>query len=155
MYQMSKIMMFSVAALFCMGTVYAEDNPPQVPGDMSAEERQAAKQARREQWENMSEEERATARAQRKEHMAKRRAANRERFENMSEEEREAMRARRQNMSEEDRAAMRERWANMSDEERQEMRERRREHTGADGMRRKHEKRPPANGTRQGDGQSG
>jgi len=86
MRQMKQIMLFSVAALFCMGTGYAQDNPPQGPGNMSAEQRQAAKQARREQWENMSEEERATARAQRKEHMAKRRAAKRERFENMSEE---------------------------------------------------------------------
>ena len=109
MRQLKTITLLGVAAVFCMGTGYTQDNSPQDPGSMSAEQRQAAKQARREQWENMSEEERAAARAQREERKAKRKAAHRERFESMSEEEREAVRARRQNMSEEERQALRKR----------------------------------------------
>lgn len=83
------------AALLAMGSASAQDNPPHEPKEMSSEERDAAREARREKWENMSEEERTAAREQRRQEKSERRSAMRERWENMSDEEREVARERR------------------------------------------------------------
>ncbi len=58
------------------------------------------------------------------------RAARRERFENMSDEEKQAMRQRRQEQHAERRAAKRERWENMSEEERAAARDRKKNRKG-------------------------
>lgn len=87
----------------------------------TAEERQARRDAMRERWQNMSEEEREAFRAE----MRAKRSAGDERmprrFRHLSDEEREAMRERWQNMSEEERQALRE-----------QIRERRRAHRQKD-----------------------
>jgi hypothetical protein len=88
------LVLLAIASLFVMGTAIAQEDPANDRQQMSAEERQAAREARRAEWENMSEEERAAARAQREEAGQERRAATRERMENMSDEERQAARDR-------------------------------------------------------------
>jgi len=97
-----KIVLSGIAALMTMGVAYAQEEPPGDRQAMTPEQRQAAmeqrrtrQEARRNDWENMSDEQRATARAERDQKMEQRRAANRERYENMSDEERTAMRERR------------------------------------------------------------
>ena len=93
------LVLLAIASLMLMGTAIAQDDPAQDRQQMSAEERQAARQAkmeaRRAEWDNMSEEERTAARAQREAAGQERKAANRERWENMSDEERQAVRDRR------------------------------------------------------------
>jgi hypothetical protein len=103
------VAMLAVAALMTMGTVCAQENPGQDPGENTAEQRQAAAQARRAARENMTEEQRAAAR---------------ERFKNMSDEDRQAMRQRFERRSAANRQAMRKHWQSMSETERQAARER-------------------------------
>ena len=84
-----------VAALLAAGVASAQE-PPADPGNLpTAEERRALREQRREEYANMSEEERAQAREQRALQRADRAQAARERFENMSEEERQALRENR------------------------------------------------------------
>jgi len=146
------ILLLATAALMAMGTAIAQDSPPQDRREMSAEERDAARQARRELWENMSEEDRAAAREQHRAKREDRRAANRERYENMSEEERAAAREQRRARTEERHAARRERYESMSEEERQAMRERRAERGGQHRGNKGHGQRgkPPASSGDQG-----
>lgn len=115
------------ATLLAMETAVAQDAPPPDPSAMSAEEREAFREARREQWQNMSEQERAATREKHRAEREQHRAAMRERYDNMSEEERAAAREQHRADKEKRRAAMRERYANMSEQERQAMRERRAE----------------------------
>ena len=95
MRHMKPILLLVTATVLAMGNAVAQDDPPRHPREMTSEEREAARASRREQWENMSDEERAAAREQHKQRMHERRQAMRERYENMSEEERQAMRERR------------------------------------------------------------
>jgi hypothetical protein len=92
---MKYILLLATAALMTMATAVAQDDPPREPREMNSEQRDADREARREQWQDMSEEERAAAREQHRAKAQERRAARREHFENMSEEERQAMRERR------------------------------------------------------------
>ncbi len=96
MRHMKHILLLATATLMTMSTAVAQDNPQREPRDMTAEERDAAREARRANWENMSDEERAAVREKREQRKAVRRAERRERFESMSPEERQAMRERRQ-----------------------------------------------------------
>ncbi len=82
--------------LFSAGVSVAQDAPESDAGAPSIEDRRAAREARRSEWESMSEDERAAVRAERRQRMEARRAQARERYENMSEEERQAMREQRQ-----------------------------------------------------------
>lgn len=98
---MKHILTLTVATLMTMGTVYAQEDPPDDPRGMNTEERQAAmdarhaeREARRAKWESMSDEERAAVREKREQRMAVRRAERRERFDNMSAEEQQAVRER-------------------------------------------------------------
>ena len=98
---MKHILTLTIATLMTMGTVYAQEDPPDDPRGMSTEERQAAmdarhaeREARRAKWESMSDEERAAVREKREQRMAVRRAERRERFDNMSPEEQQAVRER-------------------------------------------------------------
>ena len=98
-------MMFrrDVFALLCAAMVIgvvplvsAQEETP--PGDwqaLTSEERQARRDAARERWESMSEEERAAARAERGARQDERFDQARQRWESMSEEERAAARAER------------------------------------------------------------
>lgn len=88
-------LMLVTATILALGSANAQDNPPREPRQMSSEERDAAREARRAKWDNMSEEERAAAREQRRQRNHEHRKAMRERFKNMSDEEREAARERR------------------------------------------------------------
>ena len=94
MRHMKHILLLAIASLMTMGTVYAQEDPPDDPRAMSAEQRHAQREARRAAWENMSDEERAVVREKRDQKMAKRRAERRERFDSMSPEERQAARER-------------------------------------------------------------
>jgi len=97
-----KIVLSGVAALMTMGTAYAQEEPPGDRQGMTPEQRQAAmeqrrtrNEARRTEWENMSDEQRAAARAERSSKMEQRRVEMRKRWESMSDEDRNAMRERR------------------------------------------------------------
>ncbi len=94
MRHMKPVLFLAAATLLTMGTAVAQDDPQREPREMTTEERDAAREARRARWENMSDEERAAVREKREKRMAVRRAERRERFENMSPEERQAMRER-------------------------------------------------------------
>ena len=90
------ILLVATVALLGMGTAMAQDDPPREPRQMSAEERDAAREARREHWQSMSDEERAAFREQHRAKSQQRRDAARERYQNMSDEERAAMREKRE-----------------------------------------------------------
>ena len=92
-------LLLATAALMTMGTAVAQDNPPRQAREhqqMSAEERDAAREARREHWESLSDEERSALREQHRAKSQQRRDAARERYQNMSDEERAAMRQKRE-----------------------------------------------------------
>ena len=91
---MKLILLLATVAIMTMGTAIAQDNPPRERQEMTSEERDAARGARRAEWENMSDEERAAVREKHKQRMAKRKAERRERFDNMSPEEQQAARQR-------------------------------------------------------------
>ncbi len=116
-----------LASLFIAGTGVAEETPAD-PGvaPPTPEERRAHREAMRERWQNMSEEEREVFRQEMREKHGGKPHGPRRHFRHLSEEERAAMRERWQNMSEEEREAFR-----------QQMRER---HSGQD---RKHRPREP------------
>ena len=119
-------MVLILASMLTMTTASAQQDENTDSQEPTAEEHRANRDARRERWENMSDEERQAAR---------------ERRENMSDEERQAMRDNRRERgagksTDEERQARRERWESMSDEERQAMRDKRRKHREAGGKRR-------------------
>ena len=116
-----------LTALLAVGPALAQEGPID-PDGTSKEEWRAKQQERRQRWENMSDEERAAARAEREAANAERR----QKWESMSDEERQAARERRgskggRGMSDEQRQKMKERWDSMSDEERQAARDRMRQ----------------------------
>jgi len=84
---MKLILLLATVAIMTMGTAVAQDNPPRERQEMTSEERDAAREARRA-------EERAAVREKHKQRMAKRKAERRERFDNMSPEEQQAARER-------------------------------------------------------------
>ena len=97
------ILLAGIAALMSMGTVFAQEGPPGDRQEMTAEQRQEAKdarrarnEARRSEWENMSDEQRVAARAERDQKMEQRRVEMRQRWESMSDEDRQAVRERRE-----------------------------------------------------------
>ena len=99
MRDMKPVLILAAAALMTMGSAVAQDGPQREPREMTTEERDAAREARRARWETMSDEERAAFREKREQRMAERRAERRERFENISPEERQAMRERKRERS--------------------------------------------------------
>jgi hypothetical protein len=86
--------MLILASLFASGPALGQDDTTDAQARVSPEERQARREAMRERWESLSEEERAAIREERRLARESRREAMRERIENMSEEEREALRER-------------------------------------------------------------
>jgi len=110
-----------LASTLSLGTVvYADDTAG--ADAMTDEDRRAARDERRAQWESMSEEERQAAREER-----------RAKWDSMSDEEKQAARERRAEHKEKRREAMRERWEGMSEEERQAAREKMQERSGHKG----------------------
>jgi len=110
MHPLKKTLLLVSASLFVFGSAQAQEAADD--SQVTNEARQAERDARRAQWESMSDEERAAARAKRDEARGRDgrdRDEMRRRAENMSEEQRQALRQRRENMSNEERAAMRER----------------------------------------------
>jgi hypothetical protein len=110
MHPLQKTLLLVSACLFVFGSAQAQEATDD--SQVTNEARQAERDARRAQWESMSNEDRAAARAKRDEARSadgRDRDEMRRRAANMSEEERQAMRERRANMSDEDRAAMRDR----------------------------------------------
>ena len=106
------ITMIAIAALIG-GVVQAQepDDPPRSSGaETRYQDRSEERERAREQWESMSDEERAAVR----EEQDRRRAENRARRESMSDEERTADRAEQDRRRAENRA----RWESMSDEQR-------------------------------------
>ena len=77
MRQTLAILLFATAAVLVLDNAAAQDNAQPDPRQMTVEEREAAREARRQQWENMSEEERQAAREERRAQSADRRAAMR------------------------------------------------------------------------------
>ena len=111
-----------VASALSLGSVVYADDTAAGADAMTDEERRAAREERRAQWEKMSEEERRAAREER-----------RAKWDSMSDEEKQAARERRDAHKEQRRDAMRERWEGMSEEERQAAREKMRDRRGPKG----------------------
>jgi hypothetical protein len=110
MHPLQKTLLLVSACLFVFGSAQAQEATDD--SQVTNEARQAERDARRAQWESMSDEERAAVRSQRDEARnrgGRNRDEMRQRMKNMSDEERQAMRQRRENMSDEERAAMKKR----------------------------------------------